>query len=887
MPIEGASPINTGQSKAKGGGVSAIPGARAVSPDAPSFGDRADAFVAGLGSGATEALPFVGGALGATLGSALGPMGTAAGTALGVAGGEAAKRALRDFGVRAVTDLPEEERPFGYAGEVVGASVPFSGAPFVAAQRGARFASTKVGNFLNRIIETAQRRPVAFAATEASGIAGAAVGEGVAEGVAPGEDATRIVSGIVGGTLSPGQLTIPLANAGVDLVKRAASKFSRGARESRAKSVIMDILSETGEDPEALKKALREADIPGANRTSAQRTGSPALQVLEAELARSSAKFGGEARKRAEDSLEVIRKSIGALEASGDAAAIKEAANLKGRYFETLLQARVADAERRAVEAAGNITADTPQARAALSRKAEEIVSGALEQARKAEKELWSKVPKGNDANATSLIARANRIAAEERLVEEGLPDLVGRFVDRISDKKGATTVGELQLFRSRMLEKAREASSSGNVSDARVFGQMAEATLDDMIDAAGGSFTDAREFSRALNDTFTRTFAGQSVATGRTGAARVPPEAMMRRALGSGNELAAMRMRELEDAVAMGSPEALDEMLDVQQRLIRLAASEVVDPETGLPNARRLANFRRKNAELMERFPEIDSVLANAQSARRFFDSTTEQAKQARKAIERRAAFSRVTQAENPTAEIGRILSGGNPEREFRQLARLARQAGRPAVAGMRRAVIDDAFAKAGGDNDAFSFTAFRRALTEPRRPGQPSTLDMMKSNKVLDEATTKRLSTLLDEAAKVEKSIRTRPELESLLGEENAMFDLALRVIGSRIGAEGMMGQGSGATIVAAGAGSRFMRKVLDKVPQMRTMEVLVDAAENPAFMAALLEKPASQKDKIRLARQVHAYLWQAGLIRGPQAAAEGTEQQPNSMEQPQALP
>src|SRR5690606_18436725 len=351
-----------------------------------------------------------------------------------------------------------------------------------------------------------------------------------------------------------------------------------------------------------------EPDVEGARRTAAQLTGSPALQLLEAELGRRSPKFGREAASRAQESLEAMRLLIGRLAATGDPQALREAARLReDYYFKTVIQGRLAAAEKQAQEGAARIADDTPGARAELGRQLEGILSNALAQVRTAERQLWQQIPRKTPVQPTKLLAEAVRIATEDLLPTERLPRTAEAYLRRLGFQRGkkpddrlrvrsgaSATVGELLIFRSRMLDEARSAAANSDYAGARVLGRLAEAALDDLSGVPGTD--EARAFSRTLHDNFTRSFVGDVLATDSAGAARIPPEVLVKRATAGPAEVVNLRLEEIERAVRMGSPEAADELLNVQRRVLRLAASEIVDPNTGQASGPRLGRFLRAN---------------------------------------------------------------------------------------------------------------------------------------------------------------------------------------------------------------------------------------------------------------------------------------------------
>lgn len=808
----------------------------------------------GLNQGARGTLPIAGGIIGGVL-AAPGVVTTPLGVGLGAAIGESLGRVYDAYvDVPTVDELPPELRPWGVAGEVLGGSIVPGAAPLATA-------GTTGLRWIDRILTTARSSPKAYTVAEGAAAAGAAVGTGLASELSGGRPSAELAGGLVGGVASPASHTLTLSRLATDSIERVRQYATTAGRESRAAQELLALLEEMGEDIPALIKRLRDTSIPGDRRTAAQLTGSRALQLLEAELSRRNGKFGREAAQRGADSLEVMRKLIERLAAAGDPAALREAAQLRDRYFQGLISGRLQAAEREAAEAAAKITMDTPATRAELSRRAEEILSGALDNVRATERQLWSRIPGSTQVAPKGLMAEAARIAAEDLLPNEKLPGLAAGFVERA---KHGTNAREMLLFRSRMLSEAR----NGNLAphERRIYGQLAEAALTDLEGIPGAE--EARAFSRTLNDTFSRTFAGGALATSKTGAERIPPEVLMRRATAGPAELVDLRMQELERAVRLGSPEAADEMLQIQERFLRLAASDIVDPNTGVASAPRLNRFMRFNEALLKRFPEVKEVLQSVNSANQWLKAVRESAKQAQTQITREAAFAKVAQAENPVRAISKIIAGNSPQSDFRQLATLARNSGDSAVLGMRAAVLQDAFERAGGSNGQFSFTSFRNSLLEPPRPGQPSAMQLMRANGVMDADTASRLTRLLDEADKVEAALRTRPQLETLLSNESMLFETVASMAGSRVAsaASSLTGSAGGHSIIIAGRGASFMRDKLAKL-QGRAQDVLIAAAENPGFMATLLEKPRSSQDGIRLARKMNAWLIGLGLTAEPE--------------------
>lgn len=857
-----------------------------VTDPTPGFGERARAATAGTASGARQLLPFLGGTAGGILGAPLGPGGAAGGTALGAGIGENLKRLMKQqFDTPTAEELPQDLRPAFYVGEVIGAGVTGGAAPFAGIGR-------RSGNrLLDRVFESLESNPGRIAAMEASSIGAQATAEGMSESLAPGETGTRIGTGIVAGTAFPSPASKFGLDAAMNSVKRISARFSRDAQEDILATQLQDMVTRAGENPQKLARLARESELPELNRSTAQLTGSPILQEFENEMVRRSGEFGREVRQTAEQNLQAMRSMLGGLIEVGTPEAMQEAAKLRERYVKTLLEGQVSAAERRVTKAADDLQPDTPEGTSELSRRANEIMQNSLERARQAERQLWSKVDQDAKVTPNASVSEAERIRLEEVSRTEGLPGRIQRFTNMAAEEENVP-LREVMLFRRDALEEARRLASEGQHSQARLYGHMAEAALEDM-DKAGAANSEAlrtaREYSRQLHDTFTRSFAGEATGTTRKGGPRVPPELMLRRATGSGEEITALRMNDLRNAVEMGSPEAAEELIQIQDNFFRRAATDMVDEETGRISPKSLQRFRNRNKEILKQFPELDEQLGNAQRANEFFDETVRSAERGTRRIDQKAAFARVANAENPTTEVNRILSSDQPERELTRLAKTARtNGGEDAVAGLRSSILDIAFQRAGGGNDQnrFSFTNYRKALMEPRRPGQKPLLRMMRDNDIIDKDTTKNLKRILKEADKVESTLRNSSNIEGFLENNSALSDLAVRLAGVHAAsATGATNAGPGGLVVA-GQASSFAQHAFNKVPLQRVQDVAIEAARNPKFMATLLEKPSSAKEKLKLTQRVNMHLWSAG-IREPGATTEGFSSPIENMMQEEQQP
>jgi hypothetical protein len=460
-----------------------------------------------------------------------------------------------------------------------------------------------------------------------------------------------------------------------------------------------------------------------------------------------------------------------------------------------------------------------------------------------------------------------------------------GIVPDRFLPKGRDVQLGELVNMRSNLLDLARDAAVKGENADARFFGNIANSMMKDLDQVKSPALDEARSFSRTLNDYFTRSFAGEMLSKKGTGALAYPPEVLVQRAFGANNDLAAMRMADIEDAVGMlrkeytdavarfgrDSAEALSlkpladlsssrvvSIRDAQQRILRLAAAETIDPNTGRVSATRLSRFIEKRRPLLDRL-QITDDLSDAVKAENAFKATASANSVLDKSLRNQTAFAQVLKRESPSMAIADALNSKFPVRSLSNIVKLAKAGGPDAAAGLKSSLYDYAFTKAGGDR-GFNAQAFKDAFFSPIAQGQPSIYNILRSQGVMTLSEGKNLRRIIDPMIRVEQSLGDRQLMEGVMQGADAATELALRVVGSRIGTS-VSGSGPG-SLIAASAGSKYMRQIFDKSPMLLVRGIIEEATKDPQMMALLLRRGQSEGEKLMLARQMHAYLTAAGL-------------------------
>jgi len=449
-----------------------------------------------------------------------------------------------------------------------------------------------------------------------------------------------------------------------------------------------------------------------------------------------------------------------------------------------------------------------------------------------------------------------------------------GQVPDRFVPRLNEMDVGEMVNYRSNLLSLAREAAGKGEMGDAKFYGTLAEGILKDLETLKAPAFDQARGFSKALNDTFTRTFASDVSISGpgaKTvgGAERMPAEILVSRAFGSNADVTAMRMNEIEDAVKFmrtqyddavskfgkRSKQALAlkpqadladinvaSIRDAQDRVYRLAAAKAIDPVTGRLNPRMLEKFAAENQPMLEKLG-IYADLQDAKKAELAFRAIQDQNSEINKTIANQSAFAQLLKFENPTNAVIDALNSKFPVKNISNMVKLAGAGGPDAVNGLKSTLFDYAYTKAGGDG-RFSIQAFNDALLKPLATGQPSLVNIMRSQNLITPQEVNNLKRLMLPMMRVEKAMGNKNELNKVLDGAGAVEELAMRIVGANIGTS-VSGGGPG-SLIAASAGSKYVREIFDKMPNFMVRSTIEKALQDPQMMAALLRRGVNKQQE-----------------------------------------
>lgn len=868
------------------------------------------------GRAALETSGFVGGAmLGATTGAAVaGPPGALLGGIVGGAGGFlAGEMAGESAGLRSPEQMPPEVRPGAYFGQSLGGSAPVAAVPFGAAVSGYRFGESMVGRFLNQIVETAKRQPLRFGAAEASSATSAALGAAAAEVAAPGRADIRVNAEVAAGIANPTRLALDAYNFGKQIVGRAMQTISPAARETAAAKQLSELLAVTGEDPTAIARALRATSVISSDLTAAQKSGSMVLGALEQYLAKVNQQFGAETASKARDGLDALRGQIALLSATGDPAALSAAAQLRQTYFRTMIAGRVELAKNEALRKNGRISRDTPDAREKLSLAARDALEKSLDESRAVESQMWGRVDGTRTAQTTNLQQTFDDIVADTlpELRGRKTPAVVQKFLERVNTPKEGgfdydpetmsvrqmeasapgTNIDEMRKLRSELLSLSRAAARDPDQAGMeRIYSDLAESVLDDMDAAFRGTgdttYDEARGFSRELNDTFTRSFSGSVLQQGKRGD-RVAPEILLRKALATGKEAGALQLRDLEEATrflptrGMGDDTAYQQMMQAQERMLRLAAADSLDPLTGRASPERIAKFVRDNATLMKRFPEVKADLMAASKSETRLRTIENRAKGVDNLLSRQADFGKliggtgVNGAGNVAVKAAdRALMSVDQEGEFLRLINVVKGGGtgrggrivvqaQDAIDGLRASVFQAAIDKS-TIQGKLNIEMVRNTLFAPTSAGKKAPMQIMLEQGVIDQKQVTQIRKFFDAADSIQRSMRPGTAVQVQQDMLDVTTATISRMIGSGVAGGAVRAVGSTTpSLIVHGAGARLAEQVMTKFPVTSVNKVLTEAMNDPEKMALLLTKAKTPEEAAFQARQIHAWLVQSNII------------------------
>ena len=478
------------------------------------------------------------------------------------------------------------------------------------------------------------------------------------------------------------------------------------------------------------------------------------------------------------------------------------------------------------------------------------------------------------------------RLAAAERVANAELKLLKAQSqagMEPVEDAVGSVNVKQLYTLRSRALDGARQAMKDGDRGTASALGELASAILrelDQVAEGGNAAYDTARAFSRGKNDALRRTFLGDLMARNADGGELLEPSLLPNYLFEGGADATAMRFREIQDG-AQFVQNKLDE-LDVDESLripaddlelgpvdeqslqtaltkaVQYAASDIIDPATGRINPRKAAAFLQDNEILLRSYPDLREMIQDGRQFEDMVKLIEKRKDKIQKAANSNHVLAKVLRYESPPVAISEALGGPRPVSNLETVIRTVKRAmqdegfaakmraegynAEDAMGGLKSAMVEWMWTKAGGSGGKFNFAAAREAMFKPLTKGRTgaaltgiqarspeaaraageaarerlSVADVLKKEGVFTQAELDRLEFLLENGQRIQSAQRAGTLTEDMVEDLGFAADLLMRLAGARFGTDvaSLTGLQSN-SLISGYAGARFFKNMFGKKP------------------------------------------------------------------------
>ena len=498
------------------------------------------------------------------------------------------------------------------------------------------------------------------------------------------------------------------------------------------------------------------------------------------------------------------------------------------------------------------------------------------------------------------------------------------------SAEAGIITVGDAMNGRSVLLNAARKHIANGEFQEAHFLSDLADAIKKDFGIKSGGeddltagstaaltnnqlALRQAFNFSKSMNDVFTRAFPNVILARKRSGGTQVMPELLSEQVFRGGGDALSVRYDQLDNAITfLAKEEGIDfddtltsklgTLQAAQEDLLRVAADKLIDTTTGRITIESLNKFKNDYRNVLSRFPDLVNDLETVDKAENALSLMLTKTGDPRlksnrarlkgkgvgvkgtyqeKLDNKKTFYDFAKKDANINKLVGNVLGspGNRPTDGSQGLIHLIKRVNRAdagkfpgAKNGLRDVIMERALEYATGKTDqrgqqTFNFFKLKEFLTEPMNVKDLSPLEIMRKNGLIDEGYAVRLNTLINEGITVQKNFKGVGDFEKVKIPEplsgrayRTMVRLGFLRLG-RLATRRFPGEGQGLAepTIAAQEGL----SILVDVPDMASKHLLFQAAQDPKFFKEIMEMADTSIKKIERSRRLNTYLYNAGFI------------------------
>jgi hypothetical protein len=747
-----------------------------------------------------------------------------------------------------------------------GADATFAPEVVQAAREGLGKAATTAKGVASTIWNDLVSHPGAFAATEAISSAASGAGHYAAAKMYPNSPAAQAIGAIAGAGVAMSAVAgaraywryVALSHYGL----RAARALGSGYHDIRALNQGRTDLSAATMNRVAgrLGRAAKggpavppdvSANVPFS---PAQKTGASGMLSLEKSVMSSSDELnaGHQAQLAAVNAQ--ISQNLHAVPYEATPAATPEEAR---NYLDSLMSARMTSAAMHADESVAALGASAT--REDLNVAARMQLQGALADARQQERQLYDALPQGASVDISQIAKDYQDIVSTVPKAQTAdVSSTARRFLDPGSEsylgatnqvRTDETTLGEIRGVQSKLREDARLSRSAGKFNRARIDDLLANSVTDSISKVSGpqdvaNKVQVATQFSKDLNDRFTRGPVGKLLGFAREGGSTVPDTMTLETTVGKGGMSGAVSTDALLQAVDRSGQQPAMRGYIEQYLVDGFKRASVRDGKID-PNA--ADSYLRANRDVLARFPELQRQLVTVRNSGQNFLDTQ---RFSDPSISAAAVYLRAP----PGQEVSRIFSTSDPQGQMQQLHDLV-TANPTALGGLKQAFLNqvEKMSQAGAvdaNGEPFMTGArFARALSDPRVQAAAKGLftdgEMGRLRYVQNDLS------LLDQ-------IRSAPaSSEGIMGDATGIGTTVLaRVIGARLGSLAG-GKGAGGEIQAANIGSNLMARMTKAGINDPATRFISDVIQDPDLFQAATTHVRSLQDAKRVASQMNSWI------------------------------
>jgi len=718
----------------------------------------------------------------------------------------------------------------------------------------------------------------------------------------------------------------------------------------------------------------------------------PTLKTIQDELAKTSvdlqsATDAGRASLRAG-----AENSISTLTATGDPLALAAAARIQQGLFEQNILDNMEGGVSKLVNAANKIVGGTgvqgASTRPELSKRLYDILEQNINQSKERERRFWKDVKyypltqffsrNGREISQPNVLQLLDRSVNRGGLrlgskgAQRDLNNAIGNYAADIEDLRlyfqqgeGRNPATSTRFFemRSGIQNNARQLRQKGDLVNARRLDQISDALLRDltgMRDNTSVAYNNARAYTFARNNVFTRSFLKSLDAYDAKGGLVLEPENLLKKAFEGGyNNVAkrfdqikaagrflvheagyseeAVRMMEADDIMTAALQDSLRQIVD-RKVIKNPATGEAV--ETFVVNPTKLQNLKDKpgTQELFFMLPDLETDLANAQTAQNAFDNMllvdTNKIKPSAMAMQGfdeeqlatlygTKAFQWVVQTENPADAVTNALDAKHPTIALNALYKMVDNANpedlaakeftkQQAFQGLTQAIFKHAWTKADSGASAAPNGNVLQSVLFRQIPGvnpsvKLSLRDWMVSKGLavntkeeLEQRLAQKLPgggsplpvPVMDDVQEAVNRLRGVEEAFKTGNFENILFKnpslgklFYTRIVGATFGGwiqskmKQLLGlpQMSGG-LIAEQTGSELVQRVLLRGPESQRVKIMTDLFSNPKALSALLKDIKTKEDldnSVEILAKFFAPMLRQGAVRAPIGIREAVEE------------